>query len=144
MNTGGKLLKSGDKLHPVQIPSKAWLQVGIDLIRSMNKVIEGKRYIFTAVDYMMNYVEAEPISQKTGEVTKVLFKLLCQYGASEVHITDQGSELNNSISDAFCQLMDTKHKVTSAYHPQSSGFVENANKTIEQIIPKNMYDNEDN
>ena len=64
MNTGGKLLKSGAELHPVQIPSTAWLQIGIDLIGPMNKVIEGKRYIVTAVDYMMNYVETEPISQK--------------------------------------------------------------------------------
>ena len=48
MNTGGKLLKSGAKLHPVQIPSTAWLQIGIDLIGPMNKVIEGKKYIVTA------------------------------------------------------------------------------------------------
>ena len=69
----------------------------------MNKVIEDKRYIVTAVDYMIKYMEAEPISQKKTreEVAKVLFKLLCQYGSSEVHITDQGSEFNNSILDAF-------------------------------------------
>ena len=55
----------------------------------MNKVIEGKRYIVTAVDYMRKYVEAEAISQNTGEeVAKVLFKILCQYGSSGVHITD--------------------------------------------------------
>ena len=78
MNTSGKLLKSGAELHPVQIPSTAWSQIGIDLIRPMNKVKEGKSYIVTAVDYMMNHVKAEPISQKTGEeVAKVLFKLLC-------------------------------------------------------------------
>ena len=40
--------------------------------------------------------------------------------------------------------MGTKHKVTSAYHPQSNGLVKNTSKSIEQIIQKNMYDNEDN
>ena len=63
INTGGKLLKSDAELHLVQIPSTAWLQI-MDLIRTMNKFIEGKTYIVTAVDYTMKYVEAEPISQK--------------------------------------------------------------------------------
>ena len=40
--------------------------------------------------------------------------------------------------------MGTKHKVTSAYHPQSNGLIKNANKTIKQIIQKNMFDNQDN
>ena len=101
MDTGGKLLKSGAELHPVQIQRTALLQIGIHNIRPMNKVIEGKRYIVTAVDYTTKCVEAEPISQKTGEVAKLLFKLLCQYGSSEVHITDQDLEFNNSISNAF-------------------------------------------
>ena len=63
-NTGGKLLKSGGELNPMQIPSTAWLQIGIDIIWPMNKVIEGKSYIVTAVDYMTKYVESEPMSQK--------------------------------------------------------------------------------
>ena len=64
MNTSGKLLKSGAELHPVQIPNTACSQIGIDLIGPVNKVIEGKRYIVTAVDYMTKNAEAEPISQK--------------------------------------------------------------------------------
>ena len=58
MNTSGKLLKSGAELHPVQIPSTDWSKIGSDLIGLMNKVIEGKRYIVTAVDDMTEYMEA--------------------------------------------------------------------------------------
>ena len=83
--------------------------------------------------------------KKTGEVLAQLkFKLLCQYGSSEIHITDYGSEFNNSISDVFYWLMGTMYKATSAYHLQWNGLIENVCKTTQQIIWKNMYDNQDN
>ena len=65
MNTGGKLLKSGAELYPVQIPSTAWFQICTDLIGPMNKVIEGKKYMLTAIDCMTKYVEADLSKKKT-------------------------------------------------------------------------------
>ena len=53
-------------------------------------------------------------------------------------ISDQGREFVNKINQSLFQLTNTKHKVTSAYHPQSNGLVERFNQTLQRTLLKQV------
>ena len=141
---GKKLAKSGSTCHPVKRPARPFAKWGIDLIGELTEV-EGQVYVCTAVCYFSKWVEAEALPNKrAATVAKFLYRLLCRYGIAEIHITDQGSEFNNTIHTEFYNLTKTVHKVTSVYHPQSNGMVERQNRTTEGTIKKFCLDNKEN
>lgn len=45
-------------------------------------------------------------------------QVMCRFGCPEVLITDQGREFVNELSSNLYQMTNTKHRITSAYHPQ--------------------------
>ena len=55
---------------------------------------------------------------------KFLYKLLCEYGSCDIHITNQGKEIVNSISEEFYCLTSMYKHTTSHYHPQANGLIE--------------------
>ena len=66
-------------------------QIGMDLIH-MTPSVKGYNYIITAVDYLSKYCEMRALKEKSAkEVAKFIYEdLICRWGCSEYHITDQG------------------------------------------------------
>jgi hypothetical protein len=135
-----KTPKSGAILHPHDIPTKVWAKIGLDLIGPLT-LCNGYKYICTAIDYYTKWPEAVPLKDKSGlSVGRFLWQLQCRYGASEIHITDQGTEFNNQLSKEFCRLSGIQQKVATAYHPQTNGLVERQNRTTNACIRKSLED----
>lgn len=57
-------------------------------------------------------------------------------GCPEVLITDQGREFINVLSDELFHITKTKHRITSAYHPQTNGLTERFNQTLTRCLSK--------
>ena len=138
-----KIQKVVQELNPVPIPfGKQWSQIGIDLMGL--KEVHGYKYILTAIDYFTKWVEMAPLKQKSGEeVAFWLWQWTCRHGAADIHISDQGREFNNALSAELCALTGTKHRVTSAYHPQANGLVERANGHTTNMLRAAIEDQED-
>ena len=51
-------------------------------------------------------------------------------------ITNNGSNLNNNMVEAFCKDFKIAHHNSSPYRPKVNGVVEAANKNIKKIIQK--------
>jgi hypothetical protein len=137
------LQKGNAQLHSIPVPVKPWSQIGIDLME-LKITDEGYKYVCTAICYMTKYVEMKALKQKTAaNVAIFLFELMCRYGCSDVHITDQGTEFCNLLQDEMYELSGTRHRVTSAYHPQANGLVECQNCTTSDQIRKAMEEQED-
>ena len=99
------------------------------------KEIDGYRYTATGVDYTQKFVETEPFKEKPGEaVDRFQYKLLFGYGSCDIHITDQGRELVNTITVEFYHLTGMHHCKASSYHPQANGLDEWQNRVTEDCI----------
>ena len=59
-------------------------------------------------------------------------------------ISDQGREFVNSVSEHLFRLTGTKHKITSAYHPQTNGLCERMNQTLEKALLKMVNEKQNN
>ena len=88
------LQKTNAELHSIHMPNKIWTQIGIDLMGTLKENEEGYRYILTAINYFMKYMELILLRRKMGqEVGENLFKLICRYGCPEIIISDQGKRI---------------------------------------------------
>jgi len=59
-----------------------------------------------------------------------------RFGSTEFVISDQGREFVNQLSEQLFRLTNTRHKMSSAYHPQTNGLVERYNQTLQRSLVK--------
>ena len=133
-----KLMKGSDDLHPIPVPSKVWCQVGIDIMTM--KTVDGYKYIITAMDYFSKNMEMRALKAKTVKNVAIFLyeEVICRWGSPDMIITDQGREFCNTINKELMKRACCKHRITSAYHPQSNGLVERQNRSTTQFLLKNM------
>ena len=98
----------------------------------------GHRFILVAIDYFTKWVEAASFASVTKNVVARFIKqnLICRYGIPERIITDNGTNLNNTIITAMCKQFKIQHHNSSPYQPKMNGVVEAVNKNIKKIIQK--------
>nr|GEV61270.1 reverse transcriptase domain-containing protein [Tanacetum cinerariifolium] len=85
----------------------------------------GNKYILVAVDYLSKWVEAKALLTNDARVVcKFLKYLFAKFGAPRAIISDRGTHFCN---DQFAKVMlkyGVTHRLSTAYHPQTSGQVE--------------------
>lgn len=120
-------------LHPIPV-SDTWKKVGIDLIE-LPQSRNGNRYCITLTDYFSKWPEAEAIPTKEARhVATFLYKMILRHGCPTEIVSDQGREFCNQLVDLLEELTGFKHRITSAYHPQSNGLDERLNQTLKSKL----------
>ena len=104
---------------------------GIDFIGPFPNS-NGNLYILLAVDYMTKWIEA--IACKTNDskvVTKFLKEnIFSRFGTPQAIISDNGSHFCNRKFESLVRKYSISHKLSTPYHPQTSGQVEVSNRQI--------------
>ncbi|GKA83090.1 reverse transcriptase domain-containing protein [Tanacetum coccineum] len=85
----------------------------------------GNKYILVAVDYLSKWVEAKALPTNDARVVcKFLKSLFARFGTPRAIISDRGTHFCN---DQFAKVMakyGVTHRLSTPYHPQTSGQVE--------------------
>ncbi|GJS00842.1 reverse transcriptase domain-containing protein [Tanacetum coccineum] len=91
----------------------------------------GNKYILVAVDYLSKWVEAKALPTNDARVVcKFLKSLFARFGAPRAIISDRETHFCN---DQFAKVMlkyGVTHRLSTAYHPQTSGQVEVSNRGL--------------
>ena len=98
----------------------------------------GNLYILVVVDYVSKWVEA--IVSPTNNA-KVVMKFLQKqvftcFGTPRVIISDEGTHFINKLLAGLLLKYSVKHKIATAYHPQTNGQAELSNREIKRILEK--------
>lgn len=130
-----------EEMHPIPI-GKPFDRVGIDIIGPLTVTTSGNRYIVVATEYLTKWPEAKAIKDtKAITIAKFIYEeIICRHGCPEVLLSDQGTPFCNELVDSLCQLMQIKHRLSSAYHPQTNGLTERFNKTLCTTLAKYVSD----
>nr|GEW29624.1 hypothetical protein [Tanacetum cinerariifolium] len=98
------------------------------------------KYILVPVDYLSKWVEAKALPTNDARVVvKFLKSLFSQFGTPKAVISDQGTHFCN---DQFSRVMAkyrVTHRLSTAYHPQTSGQVEVTNCGLKHILERTAY-----
>ncbi|GJX26857.1 reverse transcriptase domain-containing protein [Tanacetum coccineum] len=114
---------------------------GIDFMGSFPSS-RGNKYILVAVDYLSKWVEAKALPTNDARVVcKFLKSLFARFGAPRAIISDRETHFCN---DQFAKVMlkyRVTHRLSTAYHPQTSGQVEVSNRGLKRILERTVGEN---
>ncbi|GJZ15370.1 reverse transcriptase domain-containing protein [Tanacetum coccineum] len=114
---------------------------GIDFIGPFPSS-RGNKYILVAVDYLSKWVKAKALPTNDARVVvKFLKSLFARFGTPRAIISDRGTHFCN---DQFAKVMlkyGVTHRLSTAYHPQTSGQVEVSNRGLKRILERTVGEN---
>ncbi|GKA79030.1 reverse transcriptase domain-containing protein [Tanacetum coccineum] len=114
---------------------------GIDFIGPFPSS-RGNKYILVSIDYLSKWVEAKALPTNDARVVcKFLKSLFSRFSAPCAIISDRGTYFCN---DQFAKVMlkyGVTHRLSTAYHPQTSGQVEVSNRGLKRILERTIGEN---
>ena len=107
---------------------------GIDFMGPFPNSIENQ-YILVAVDYVSKWVEAIPSRTNDNKVVIKFLKenIFSRFETPHAIISDNGTHFCNRSFEAHMRKYAITHKLSTPYHPQTSGQVEVSNRQIKFI-----------
>jgi hypothetical protein len=122
---------------PVQVPELPWVSVGIDFVGPMPMTKAGHNNLVTFTDYLTRSIRVFPIrsddvsSFAAKDLAEIFFNQIFRYHGLPAAIhTDRGSTFTSEFWTELMTLCGSKLKTSTAYHPQTQGLTERANRTI--------------
>ncbi|GJX16769.1 reverse transcriptase domain-containing protein [Tanacetum coccineum] len=103
----------------------------------------GNKYILVAVDYLSKWVAMQCLPTNMAKfVVKIFLKsLFARFGTPRAIISDRGPHFCN---DKFAKVMSkyrVTHRLSTAYHPQTSGQVKVSNRGLKRILERTVGEN---
>nr|GEZ70960.1 reverse transcriptase domain-containing protein [Tanacetum cinerariifolium] len=127
--------------HGANLTAKKLFDSGIDFMGPFPSS-RGNKYILVAVDYLSKWVEAKALPTNDARVVcKLLKSLFARFGSRRAIISDRGTHFCN---DQFANVMlkyEVTHRLSTAYHPQTSGQVKVSNRGLKRIIERTIGEN---
>nr|GEZ50189.1 reverse transcriptase domain-containing protein [Tanacetum cinerariifolium] len=125
-------------------------QEAIDILNACHSGPTGGHYganytakkVFDSVDYLLKWVEAKALPTNDARVVvKFLKSLFSRFGTPKTIISNRGTHFCN---DQFARIMSkygVTHRLSTAYHPQTSGHVEVTNCGLKRILETTVGEN---
>jgi hypothetical protein len=118
------------------VPTAVWTDIGLDFVEALPRV-GGKSVILTVVDRFSKYCHFIPLGHPyTAEsVAQAFFaKIVRLHGVPQSMVSDRDPVFTSVFWQELMRLIGAKIHMTSAFHPQSDGQTEAANKVITMYL----------
>nr|GFA64529.1 hypothetical protein [Tanacetum cinerariifolium] len=103
---------------------------------------KGNKFILFVVDYLSKWVEAKALPTNDARVVvKFLKSLFSRFGTPKAIISDRGTYFCNYQFARIMSKYEITHRLSTAYHPQTSGQVEVTNRRLKQILKRTVGEN---
>jgi hypothetical protein len=100
-------------------------------IITTSRATKGSKYILSIVDAFSKYVSLYPCTNVTAdEYIRVLLLHIGTFGIMKELRSDGGSQFTAEISKEVSEMLQFKHIIITAYHPQANGLVERRNAEV--------------
>ncbi len=124
-------------LQPLPIPTRPWQQVSMDLITQLPRSRSGNDAIVVFVDKLTKMVHyAATTTNVTAPQLATIFlrEVVRLHGVPESILSDRDPRFTANFWRAFWKQLGTTLTMSTAYHPQTDGQTERANRTLEEML----------
>ena len=124
-------------MQPLPIPDRPWQQVSMDLITQLPRSRSGNDAIVVFVDKltkMVHYVATTTTVTAPRLADLFLREVVRLHGVPESILSDRDPRFTANFWRAFWAQLGTKLVMSTAYHPQTDGQTERANRTLEEQL----------
>ena len=124
-------------MQPLPIPDRPWQQVSLDLITALPKSKNGNDAIVVFVDKltkMVHYV-ATTTNVTAPQLATIFLHEVCRlHGVPDSILSDRDPRFTAHFWKEFWSRVGSKLIMSTAYHPQTDGQTERANRTLEEML----------
>src|SRR5216117_3259961 len=123
-------------LHPLPVPLDRFSDISMDFIGPLPKS-RGFDTLFVVTDRLTGYMKVEPTLQTaTAKDIADLFHRTWyrQFGLPRAIVSDRDKLFLSKFWKELHRLLNVKIKLSTAYHPETDGATERANKTIIEAL----------
>jgi hypothetical protein len=124
-------------MQPLPIPDHPWQQVSMDLITQLPRSRSGNDAIVVFVDKltkMVHYVATTTNVTAPQLADLFMREVVRLHGVPESILSDRDPRFTANFWRAFWTQLGTKLVMSTAYHPQTDGQTERANRTLEEQL----------
>jgi len=123
-------------LLPLPVPTGVWTDIGLDFIETLPRV-KGKSVILTAVDRFSKYCHFIPLAHPyfAESVAQAFYSGIVRlHGLPQSMVSDRDPVFTSIFWKELMRLLGVKLHMTTAFHPQSDGQTEAANRVIAMYL----------
>jgi hypothetical protein len=124
-------------LQPLPVPSSKWEQITMDLITDLPITKRGHDAVVTFVDRMTKMVHFAPTTKTVGveAIAQVFMHTWYKHhGLPRIIISDRDRRFLSHFWQALFKALGTELRFSTAFHPQTDGQSERANRTLEEVL----------
>lgn len=127
-------------LNPLAVPSYPWESIGIDFVvplpesRNRDGQYDSITVVICLLTAMVHLVPSR-INYNATQLAELVFENIYKlHGLPQTIISDRDVLFISTFWSRLHRLIGTKLRLSSAYHPQSDGSTERANRTVTQML----------
>src|SRR3954470_22402332 len=127
----------GGLLQPLPIPTRPWEQVSMDFIVQLPKTKAGFDAIVVFVDTFSKMTHFAPTKTTASapDTARLFFDHIFRlHGLPKSIVSDRDAKFTSKFWKSLFQTLGTKLAMSTAFHPQTDGQTERANRTLEDML----------
>ena len=135
-------------LNPLSAPTYPWESVGMDFVgplpESGNRdgIYDSITVVICLLTSMVHLIPSH-INYNASQLAELMFENIYKnHGLPKNIISDRDVLFTSVFWSRLHQLIGTKLRMSSAYHPQSDGATERANRTVTQMLRQCVHENQ--
>lgn len=124
-------------LNPLPVPSQRWESISMDFIVHLPTTEKGFNAIFVVVDRLSKFAHFLPntVNATAQDVATLFFtEIFSLHGLPQNIVSDRDPKFISDFWSSLWDLLQTKLKLSSAYHPQTDGQTERVNRVLEDML----------
>jgi len=124
-------------LQPLPIPDHPWQQVTMDLITQLPKSRQGNDAIVVFVDKLskMVHLVATKTTVTAPQLAEIFWSTVVRHhGLPSSIVSDRDPRFTGHFWRALWKCLGTQLTMSTAFHPQTDGQTERANRTLEEML----------
>ena len=106
----------------------------------------GNKHILVIGDHFKKRYEAIPLTYQTSVTTanSLVDQWISRSGCPHSLHSEQESNFESNFFEQFMQLLEKDKTRTTSFHPQSNAVIEKMNKTLQNMLPKCVKEEQSN
>lgn len=127
----------GGLLQPLPVPGSKFEQITMDFVTDLPPTVNGYDSVLTIVDRLTKVVRFLPIKKSmSAKAVALEFRIgwYRQFGLPRAIVSDRDPKFISHFWGALWQALGTELRFSTAFHPQTDGQSERANRSLEEYL----------
>ncbi len=130
-------LKPIGLLTPLEVPDQPWDTVSMDFVVKLPITKSGFDSMVVFVDKLTKRVIIRPCktTDTAKDIARIYFDAIVrEHGLSKSIVCDRDAKFTSKFWKAFTEILGIKMKMSTAFHPETDGQTERANRVIQDCL----------